>query len=147
MAESDSDNPAPTCCFPHDPISGAPLLGVSVLTPHPNPRPMTELLPLRKGQKLHEDIAQAHPYAFNMGSSRVIPLQDYKEAAEILMARNMPEVLLDQQDKVVFIPDAHLPKEPRVVDMAKFESRKRKFDKMAEIEGQDTGQTGQTSPR
>ena len=85
MAESQSDNSAPTCCFPHDLNSGAPLLGLSYLTPHPNPRPMTELLPLRKGQKLHEDIAQAHPYAFNMGSSRVIPLQDYKEAADLLI--------------------------------------------------------------
>ena len=134
MAESESDNVAPTCCFPHDPTSGAPLLGVSNLTPHPNPRPMTELLPLRKGQ-LHEDIAQAHPYAFNMGGSRVIPLQDYKEAAEILMERNMPKVLHGHQDKVLFIPDAHLPKEPRVVDIVRFVSRKRKLDEMAEIEG------------
>ena len=52
------------------------------------------------------------------------------------MERNMPDVLHDHQDKVVFIPDAHLPKEPRVVDMAKFVSRKRKLDEMAEIEGQ-----------
>ena len=131
MAESQSDNPAPTCCFPHDPTSRAPLLGVSVLTPHPNPRPLLELLPLKKDQKLHEDIARTHPYAFNLGSSRVIPLEDYKEAAEILMERNMPEVVHDHQDKVVFIPEAHLPEEPRVVDMARFESRKRKLDKMA----------------
>ena len=136
MAESKSDIPARTCCFPHDPTTGAPLLGVSDLTPHPNPRLLPELLPLRKGQKLHEDIAQAHPYAFNMGSSRVLPLKDYKEAAEALMDRNMPDVLHDHQDKVVFIPDAHLPKEPRVVDMARFESRKRKCDEMAEREGQ-----------
>ena len=135
MAESESDNAAPTCCFPHDPTSGAPLLGMSLLIPHPNPRPLPELLPLKKGQKLHEDIAQAHPYAFNMGGSRVIPLQDYKEAAEILMERNIPEVVHNHQDKVVFIPDVHLTKEPRVVDMARFESRKRKFDEMAEIEG------------
>ena len=62
-------------------------------------------------------------------------MEDYKEAAEILMERNMPEVLHDHQDKVVFIPEAHLPEEPRVIDMARFESRKRKFEEMAEIEG------------
>ena len=90
---------------------------------------------MRKGEKLHEDIAQAHPYAFNMGSSRIIPLQDYKKAAEILMERNMPEVLHSQQDKVVFIPEAHLPKEPKVVDVPKFVSTKRKWIEMAEIEG------------
>ena len=126
----------PICCFPHSPTTGAPLLGVSDLTPHPNLTPLPELLPLRKGQKIHEDIARAHPYAFNMGSSRVIPLQDYKEAAAILMERNMPEVLHDHQDRAIFIPDAHLPKEARVINMPNFVSIKRKWMEMAEIEGQ-----------
>ena len=89
MAESEDNQSAPRCCFPHDPTSGAPLLGVSVLTPHPDRRPLHELLPLRKDQQLHEEIARTHPYAFNLGGSRAIPLQDYKEAAEVLMKRNM----------------------------------------------------------
>ena len=86
------------------------MLGVSVLTPSLNPRPLTELLPFSKGEKLQDEIVKAHPYAFNMGSSRI--LQDYKEAAKVLMERNMPEVLHDRQTEVVFVPECHLPKEP-----------------------------------
>ena len=111
------------------------MLGVSVLTPSPNPRTLPELLPLKKDQKLHEEMAKAHPYAFNMGGTRVIALQDYKEAGEVLMERNMPEVLHDRQTEVVFVPDTHLPKEPRVVDIQRFESRKKKLDEMAQLEG------------
>ena len=101
------------------------MLGVSVLTPSPNPRPLPELLPLKKNQKLHEDMAKAHPYAFNMGATRVIPLKDYKEAGSTLMERNMPEVLHERQTEVVFLPETHMPSRPRVVDIQTFESRKR----------------------
>jgi len=111
------------------------LLGVSALTPSPNPRPLPELLPLKKGEKLHEHIAKAHPYAFNFGATKVIPLDDYKEAGECLMERNMPEVLHDVQTEVVYMPHSHLPEEPRVVDIPRFESRKRKLDEMAQVEG------------
>ena len=121
------------CCLPHDPATGASLLGVSVLTPSLNPRPLPELLPFMKGEKLQVEIVKAHPYAFNMGSSRI--LQDYKEAAKVLMERNMPEVLHDRQTEVVFIPECHLPKEPRVIDLPEFESRKRKWDEMAQPQG------------
>ena len=80
-------------------------------------------------------MAKAHPYAFDMGGTRIIPLKDYKEAGEVLMERNMSEVLHDRQTEVVFVPDAHLPKEPRVVDIPRFESRKRMLDEMAQVEG------------
>ena len=46
----------------------------------------------------------------------------------------MPDVLNDRQTTVVFIPDTHLPKEPRVVDVTRFEARKRKLDDMATIQ-------------
>ena len=92
MAAKQSDD----CCLRHDPTTGASLLGVSVLKPSPNPRPLPELLPLKKDQKLHEEMAKAHPYAFNMGGTKIIPLHDYKEAGEALMERNMPDVLHDK---------------------------------------------------
>ena len=85
------------------------MLGVSALTPSPNPRPLPELLPLKKGEKLHEHMAKDHPYAFNFGASKVIPLEDYKEAGKTMMERNMPEVLHDVQAEVVYMPDSHLP--------------------------------------
>ena len=80
-------------------------------------------------------MAKAHPYAFNMGASKVIPLEDYKKAGKTLMERNMPEVLHDKQTEVVYMPHCHLPEEPRVVDISRFESRKRKLDEMAQVEG------------
>ena len=85
------------------------MLGVSTLTPSPNPRPLPELLPLKKGEKLHEHMAKDHPYAFNFGATNVIPLEDYKEAGKTMMERNMPEVLHDKQTEVVYMPDSHLP--------------------------------------
>ena len=126
---------ASACCFPHDPANGSSLLGVSALTPCLNPRSLPELLPFRKGEKLEDGIVKAHPYAFNMGGTNVIPLRDYKEAAKVLIERNMPEVLRDRQTKVVFIPECHLSKEPRVLDLADFESRKQKLDEMALLQG------------
>ena len=33
------------------------------------------------------------------------------------------------------MPEAHLPSRPRVVDVPRFESRKRKIDEMAQVEG------------
>ena len=62
-------------------------------------------------------MARGHPYQFNLGHGR--SFKDYKEAANALMERNMPDVLNDRQTTVVFIPDTHLPKEPRVVDVAR----------------------------
>ena len=112
------------------------MLGVSVLTPSPNPRPLPELLPLKKDLKLHEEIAKAHPYAFNMGGTMVIPFQYYKEAGKVLMERNMSEVLHDRQTKVVFLPETHLPKMPRVVDIEAFEAKK---NNLTESTCQDLG--------
>ena len=78
---------ASNCCLNHDPTTGAPLLGLSLLTSSPNPRPLPELLPFKKGEKLHEEMSKAHGYAFNMGGSNVLQLEDYKEAGKILMER------------------------------------------------------------
>ena len=56
-------------------------------------------------------MAKGHPYAFNMGHGK--SFQDYKEAANALMERNMSAVLHNKQTGVVFIPESHLPKVPR----------------------------------
>ena len=96
------------------------MLGPSLLTPSPNPRPLPDLLPFKKGEKLHDEMAKAHPYAFYMGATRVI--QDYKEAGEVLMERNFPDVLYNRQTEAVYIPDAHLPTRPIAVDIQSFES-------------------------
>ena len=119
------------------------MLGPSLLTPSPNPRPLPDLLPFKKGKKLHNEMAEAHPYAFDMGGSNVLPPQDYKEAGKVLMERNLPEVLHDRQTEAVYIPPTHLPTRPIVVDLPRFESRKRKLDEMAQEKGPAVqGQTG-----
>ena len=128
-----SQQRAHSCPFPHDIATKRPQLGVSLLAPSPNPRPLLHLLGATD-QELQKEMARGHPYQFNLGHGR--SFKDYKEAANALMERNMPDVLNDQQTTVVFIPDTHLPKEPRVVDVTRFEARKRKLDDMAD----DTGQ-------
>ena len=57
-------------------------------------------------------------------------IQDYKEAAKLLMERNMPEILHDRQQEALFVPETHLPSRPRVVDVSRFGERKRKIDSM-----------------
>ena len=77
-------------------------------------------------------MAKNHPYGFIMGHNKSIPFSNYKEAAKALMGRTMPQILEDKQTEPVFMPETHLPIEPRVVDMQGYSDRKKKLDKMAE---------------
>ena len=54
--------------------------------------PLLQLLGL-SDQELQEQITKRYSYAFNMGNNNNIHFQDYKEAAEVLMERNMSDVL------------------------------------------------------
>ena len=47
-------------------------------------------------EQLVKQMEQWHPYAFNMGHGKTIPFKDYQEAAQVLMERNMTEVLYDR---------------------------------------------------
>ena len=80
-----------------------------------------------KDHELRDQLAKDHPYAFkfNMGLGKV--LESYKEAVNALMERNMPDVLHDKQTKVIFLPETHLPKKPRVVDPKRFVERRKKL--------------------
>ena len=91
------------CPFPHDIASGRPRLGVSLLLPSPNPRPILDLLG-STDQELQEHMAKGHPYEFNMGHGKVF--KDYKQTANALMERNMSAVLHNKQTGVFFIPGA-----------------------------------------
>ena len=88
------------CPIPHDGANGLPTLGVSLLTPSPNPRPLLDLLG-GNDQKLQEQMAEGHPYAFNMGSGNNISYQNYQEVPNVLMGRNLPDVLHNRQMEVV----------------------------------------------
>ena len=60
-----------------------------------------------------------------MGHGKTIPLNDYKEVGEILMEREMPDILHDRQTKALFIPDSTLPRMPHIVDLEEFEKKKK----------------------
>ena len=111
------------CC----PVAG---IGVHLLTPPSTPRPLLDLLGLTDEQ-LQEVMAKNHPYGFIMGHNKSIPFSNYKEAAKALMERNLPQILEDKQTEAVFIPETHLPTVPRVVDMQKYEERKKDLDAVA----------------
>ena len=72
-------------------------------------------------------MAKGHRYAFNMGSTNIIPFQNYQEAAKELMERNMWDVLYDRQTTVIFLPESHLPNVPRAVDLQEYWAKKRKL--------------------
>ena len=88
---------------------------------------MLQLLGL-SDQELQEQMAKGHSYAFNMGNKNIIPFQDFLEAAEVLMERNMPDVLHNRQTEAVFMPETHLPNMPRVVDEKEYQAKKMKLD-------------------
>ena len=93
---------------------------------------MLQLLGL-SDQELQEQMAESHSYAFNkrafnLGNSRIIPFQDFKEAAKALMERNMPDVLHNRQTEAVFVPETHVPTMPRVVDEQRYQATKGQLD-------------------
>ena len=112
------------CC----PVNG---IGVHLLTPPKNPRPLLDLLGL-SDEQLREQMSKGHPYGFNMGHNRNFPFNKYEEAAEALMERNLPQILEDKQTEVVFMPETHLPVEPRIVDMQRYSKIKKELDKLSE---------------
>jgi len=65
------------------------------------------------------------------GHNKSIPFSNYKEATEVLMERTLPQILEDRQTEPVFMPETHLPTVPRVVDMQKYEERKKSLDALA----------------
>ena len=97
------------CPIPHDGANGLPTLGVSLLTPSPNPPPILDLLGV-SDQELQDHMAKGHPYVFNMGGGKTY--QNYQETAKVLMERNMSEVLHDRQTEVVFLPEGYMPSRP-----------------------------------
>ena len=107
------------CSLPHSP--GA---GIHFLSSSPPPRrTLPELLGF-SDLELQEQMAKSHNYAFNMGGGQNISYENYIKAAEALMERNMSEVLHDRQTKAIFLPETHLPKMPRVVNLEQFAKKK-----------------------
>ena len=107
----------PTSCCP---VAG---IGLNFLTPTSPSRPLLDLLGLTDLQ-LQEYLAEGHPYGFILGHGRNTAFKDYKEAAKFLMERNIPDIAQDRQTKAIFIPETHLPKMPRIVDLPNYESLK-----------------------
>ena len=106
------------CPIPHDVANNRPRLGVSLLSPSPNPRPILDLLGV-SDQALQEQMAKGHPYIFNMGGGKFF--KNYRETVNALMERNMPDILHDKQTEIFFLPEAHMPKMARIVDIKRFE--------------------------
>ena len=117
------------CCPLQNTVTGLPSFGVSMLSlpsllaSSSSPHSMLQLLSL-PDQELQEQMARGHSYAFNMGNNHVIPFQDFHEAVKVLMERNMPDVLHNRQKEGVFMPEAHLPNMPRVVDESRYQALK-----------------------
>ena len=107
-------------CLLHSHATGSPgFFRVSLLSPsslsHPSSSSSSSSLPSPSllqllglsDQELQEQMVKSHSYAFkyayNMGNSYVIPFQDFKEAVEALMERNMPDVLQNRQTEVASV--------------------------------------------
>ena len=79
-------------------------------------------------------MAKGHSYAFNMGNNNIIHFQNFQEAGKVLMKRNMPKVLNNTQTEAEFMPEAHLPDMPRIVDEQEYQAKKMRLDESA-LEG------------
>ena len=106
------------CC----PVAG---IGLNILTPTSSPRPLPDLLGFGNDQQLQEHMAKEHSYEFNLGHGKLF--KDYKEAAKALMERNMPEVLDGTQTEAIFLPETHLPRMPRILDVEAYRQQKKNF--------------------
>ena len=69
-------------------------------------------------------MAEGHPYGFMLGQGRNTAFKDYHDAAKLLMERNMADIAEDRQTKEIFIPETHLPKMPRIVDLHQYKTSK-----------------------
>ena len=122
------------CCPLWDQSTGQPSFGVSILSPFtPSLASSSSLSPILQlfglsDREMQDQITKKYSYAFNMGNNNNISFQNYKEAAEVLMQRNMPDVLHNRQTKAVFQPDTHLPDLPRALDEERYKARKEDFD-------------------
>ena len=77
-------------------------------------------------QDLLENMNKGHQHIFNMGGGKLY--NNYRDAEEELLERNMPEIYNDQQKNAVFIPETYLPKVPRAVDENKYDKKKEKLN-------------------
>ena len=140
MAELNAERHSPRrCSLPHDPLTGLPKLRISYLMPSLNPQTLPKLLGLKNDIELLDQMGAAHPYAFNMGGSNIFPLHDFERAGKHLMMRNMPDVLLNRQTGPVFVPETYLPTMPRVIDLERFETRKKRLNRIGKCEGPALG--------
>ena len=92
-------------------------IGFNLLTPSSTSRPLLHLLGLTD-QQLQDHLAEGHPYGFILGHGKNMAFKDYKKAAHFLMERNFPDIAHDRQTKAIFIPETHLPKMPRIMDLS-----------------------------
>ena len=121
------------CCPLQSPRTGLPSFGIALLSPSSSassstsPHPLLHLLGLTD-QELQEQMAKGHIYAFNMGNNNIIPFRNFQEAGKVLLKRNMPEVLDGSQTVAVFMPEAHLPSNPMVVDEQSYQAKKMRLD-------------------
>ena len=123
---------AQTCLFPHQ-ANDMSSLGFSNFSRSLNPKPL--LAPFESQRPRTAGPTSKRPsicIQIQHGLGKV--LESYKEAVNALMERNIPDVLHDKQTKVIFLPETHLPKKPRVVDLKRFLERRKKLQKLPSLE-------------
>ena len=84
------------CCFYHQDKSPP---GKSLITPDQDGKTTLELLGL-SDQDVQNKFNQ-----FNLGGSKLINFQNYKEAESELLERNFPAIDQNKQDRPIFLPE------------------------------------------
>ena len=102
------------CIFPHT-SSSPSVIGIQEFSPSSVSADLTQLLGESK-ESLAKLISSSHPYLFNLGGGNLLPASDCDTVADLLLARNLPEVYNDTQTSTVFIPETFLPTIPLAVD-------------------------------
>merc|ERR1719312_2131188 len=60
-----------------------------------------------------DKMKKIHSYIFDMGAGQCF--QNYEDAEDALIKRNLPDISNDCQQNAVFLPETFLPKVPRAV--------------------------------
>ena len=109
------------CCFYHQDTEKCPL-GMSWITPDQDGKTTLELL------ELSDPDVQNKFNQFNLGGSKLINFQNYKEAESELLERNFPAIDQNKQDRPIFLPETYLNKLARAVDVEGYACRMTTLD-------------------
>ena len=109
---------AQSICLFHAKPDDFKVLGIRKLEDKSGNGELTELLAGNSFEPLNEEqmkkrLQKNFPYIFNLGGGSCY--DNYKQAVDALVKRDLPDIYNDEQSNVIFVPEEFVPSAPRAV--------------------------------